>query len=288
LNNYVGPANWPDYHVSPTNGSATSYAVINNGVMHSVGELGNIYDPHRKRSSESKATINSARGGGRTLKIGQTDDLIPTTRFGAATASSVSWYNAAWRLTDIFCVDTDRDIVMAPATTRAKLNINGVLRDSGVAFRGLLKSFVFLPSPDGDSARANKPFIDAEIDNLINDIKDYQRTNGPMMDRGEMSQMDFFNGSGSSNTAGTQASSTSMDRSREEIFRRIAELITTRSASYTVYCVGEAVRQGANGDIERQAITKQRVSFRCEPTISDVPLDGVTGYATKIYANQIE
>jgi hypothetical protein len=276
---FVNPTNWPDYHVALSNSANNSYAVINDGIMQGIGELGNIYDPHRKLSPESAATIRSARGGARTLKIGQPDDLMGIVRFSPSSSTSVGWFNAAWRLLDVFSADP-ATIVLSPATSRGKLNINGVLRDKGVAFRALLRSFIFAATPLGDPARAGKTLSNNEINTLVSQVEDYLDNNGPMMERGELSQIAFF----SSGTAGQSASSTAYDRSREEIFRRIADLITTRSSSYSVYCVGQAIQQLPNGKILRVASSRKKTSFTITPTIGDNPMDKPTDYVVDIYA----
>lgn len=290
-NSFINPGNWPDYQIPLTNNASNAYAWIKDGVMDSIGELGNIFDPHRKFSVEPAATIRSARGGGRTLKIGQQDDLVSGARFSVATPTSVGWFNASWRLLDIFSTGPAAN-ALSPATQRGKLNINGVMRDKGVAFRALLRSFLFANAPEGDLARAGNSLLDNpavttdEVDNLVTQLEAYLRTNGPMMERGELSQLAFFSGAGSANTAGLAPSSTSMDRSREEIFRRIVELTTTRSSSFTVYCMGQAVQQSPAGKITRLSSSRKKASFTITPVISDNPLAVPTDYQVQIYANQ--
>jgi hypothetical protein len=288
---FVNPTNWPDYSISFNDTSDRAYSVVRDGWMQSIGELGNIFDPHRKisgggdgaSSDPSEAVqILRARGGGRTLKIGQPDDLVSGPRFGARSETSVGWFNAAWRLADIFSVD-EPSIPFSEETARGKLNVNGILRDNGVAFRSLLRSFRFLNTPDGDPGRANNLFGDAEIDELIAQIQSYLTTNGPFMERGELSQVPFFSGAGNTNRAGGQSGSVSMDRSREEIFRRVVEHITTRSASFSVYVVGESVQQRPNGTVKSLASSKQKVSFRVVPVIEDTADAVVTGYTIEIY-----
>jgi hypothetical protein len=278
-NTFIVPTNWPDYHPNLTNSRDRAYAVVRSGAIRSIGELGHVYDPHRKASSESGASIRTARGGGRTLKIGQRDDTLGTStaRFGARSTTSVGWFNAAWRLTDYFAA-ADPAETTAPATAEGKLNINGVLRDNGLAFRAALRNFQFLDAPDGDPARANKVLSEPETTTLINAITTYLTNNGPIMERGELSQISFFD----SGTAGQTPSLTAMDRSREEIFRRIVEAITTRSLSYSVYAIGQAVRQAPNGDITVLSTDRSRFVFQLTPTIGATPDSTVTDYNHEI------
>ena len=281
---FVLPGNWSDYHITLTNSAGNAFALVADAPMKSIGELGAIYDPHRKLSPEAAATIYSARGGGRTLKIGQPDDLVSGNRFTASNSSSVGWFNAAWRICDVFCTETSSTVLEA-ATKRGKLNINGVLRDNGTAFRALLRSFVFSSTPTGDSVRASKTMSDTEINNLVSQLCSYLNTNGPMLERGELSQLSFFS---DTSLAGQAQSSTCMDRCREEIFRRIAELITTRSASFSVYCIGESVLQSSSGQIQSLARTRKRVVFTLTPDLDDTPWKKPTTYTRQIYASQID
>ena len=287
---FVIPTNWPDYHITLTDTANTAYAVIADNAMLSIGELGNIYDPFRVITAGSDGgnstppdttKIKRARGGGQTLKIGQPDTLVVGSRFATASSSSVGWFNGAWRLCDIFSADLPTKVASDP-TAHGKININGVLRDRGTAFRAALRNFTFSQSPEGDSNRANDPLSDTEMDNLIANIIQYLSTNGPMMDRGELAQLAFFNGLGSANTAGGQPSSTTIDRGREELFRRVVEMTTTRSLSFCVHVAGQSVRQDSSGKIIPLSSVYKKIIFQLEPQIGNGPNDKVTGYKYRI------
>jgi hypothetical protein len=292
---FVAPANWPDYHVPLSNSSATAYAVVADGPMKSIGELGHIYDPHRKLGDAlgtDQRRINRARGGGRTLKVGQPDDLVggsTAARFTPPSTSSVGWFNGAWRLADIFSAEPGRssaDVVSEP-TARGKININGVLRDGGTAFRAALRAFVFSPAPDGDERRSDRALAETEIDELIVQLQAYLSENGPMMCRGELSQLAFFQAAGASGTAGGSPSSTTIDRGREEIFRRVVELITTRGLNFTVFAVGQALRQSPNGDISVLSSARQEVILEFDPVIGENSNDTVSEY-TNVITHRME
>jgi four helix bundle protein len=276
---YVNPAGgsgkvaWPDYTQSFDDTPLTSYAIIRDGPILSIGELGHVYDPRRTATSSppNENGINYARGGGRTLKIGQNDDAISGARFGAV------WQNAAWRLCDIFGVDADVSKVFLETTREGKININGILRDDGLAFKALLRRFVFLTSPNSDTNLSTKTVTDAEINNLISSIKTYLTTNGPMMERGELSQVSYFAGSSTNPLAGQQMRNIN-DRGREEVFRRIVELTTTRSASYRVYVIADALQQNNAGKITRLSRTHLQKDFTLQPQIASTPNAKVTSY----------
>jgi hypothetical protein len=276
---YVNPVNWPDYHLQLSNSAANAYAVISDTAMKSIGELGHIYDPHRKLDPASN--IMRARGGGRSLKIGQPDDLVANTRFSGATAANISWFNGSWRLTDIFSAD-DPALAESQPSAEGKINVNGVLRDNGTAFRAALRSLTFQPTPDGDPARAGRMLSESEIDQLISQMITYLQTNGPMLCRGELGQIPFFSAAGAAGTAGAHPSSTAMDRSREEIFRRVVELITTRSLSFKLYVIGQAVRQNLDGSVTPMATSYQQSRVKLEPEIEDQVNSRATGYKVKV------
>ena len=267
---FVNPAasgtnRWPDYNPTIAETPPTAYAVLRDDAMQSIGEFGYIYDPKRviatsNGSGNPPPDILQARGGARTLKIGQPDDLITGARF------SPSWFNAAWRLTDLFSADLNRVagnyVAVSSPTSRGKININGVLRDNGTAFRGALRSFKFLTSPNSDPQLNGQALPNTDIDNLVTSIQSYLTTNGPLMERGEISQLSFFNTSGSLNG---NSISTTNDRGREEIFRRTIEMITTRSASFTVYAMGEAIRQDTAGNKVTVGQKRLAVTFQLDP-----------------------
>ena len=211
--------------------------------MVSIGELGNIYDPHRV-SAGGVNQIIYARGGGRSLKIGQPDDLIAgSSRF------SETWQRAAWLLTDLFGVDPDRNLNTLPASKRGKININSALRDNGVAISAALRRLTFLPSPESDRVRTGTKITDAEIAELVASIKEYVSDNGgPLVERGEISEISFFSSSANQSIGGGRNRTTN-DRGREEIFRRLIEMITTRSLAFSVYTVGEQLRESPTGQL---------------------------------------
>jgi len=269
--NFVVPANWPDYS-SSTQSRDAAPMVIANGALTSIAQLGNVFDPARVPGDSGDITLS--RGGGRTLKIGQPDDLAGATRFTA------TWFNSAWRLTDLFAAAPVSNPSQAPQpfektavpTSRGRININGVLRDGGVAFRAALRSFVFSSAPDSDPQLNAKSLAPAEVDNLVADITTYLNTNGPIMERGELSQLPFFN----SGTAAGTSMATTNDRGREEIFRRTIEMITTRSASFTVYSIGETIHQDANGIKTTVGQKRFAITFQLEPQSTSAPFQNST------------
>ncbi len=278
-NKTTPPGIWGDYTPAFADTAATAYAVIADAPMASIGELGHIYDPGG-RQQDGTLTIDGARGGGRTLKIGQPDDLIST-----AARFSPLWQNAAWRLTDIFGVDQDATKKVLDPVSRGKLNINSVARDGGTVLRALLRRFTFLASPDSDPSTASKPLSEAEIQNLIASIQSYLSANGPMLERGELSQISFFSGAATNNSsAGTQPVRTTADRGREELFRRMIEMVTTRSASFSIFAVGEAVQESPSGQIKATSRSTQGVVFRFDPKFpTDLRAQPTSYSATRLY-----
>jgi hypothetical protein len=260
---FVDCTQWPDPSQNTAN-AANAPGSFANSTVTSIGELGNVFDPARVigPAPNGSGNIQYSRGGGRTLKIGQPDDLAGNTRFSPA------WFNAAWRLTDLFAAVPVSNPSQTPQpfertalpTSRGKININGVLRDGGVAFRAALRSFVF-SSPNNDPQLNARSLAPAEVDNLVAGITTYLNQNGPMMERGELSQLPFFN----TGTAAGAPMATTNDRGREEIFRRTVEMITTRSASFTVYSIGETIRQDARGNKITVGQKRLALTFQLEP-----------------------
>ena len=295
---YIAEENWPDYNPELGDSAATAPAMLRNEGMETIGELGQIYDPHRKRSRD----ILYARGGARTLRIGQPDDVATDRQYGSGASNRLSWLHAAHHLADLFAANEDLLAPVAPAVAPAKININSVLRDGGMTLRAALRDYRFLDPPIGDPLRSaggeGRSFEDDEIDAFIEDLTDYLRgegayTNrgGPMMSRGELGQLDFF--TSSSETAGGESGTVANDRSREEIFRRSVELITTRSSSFSVYCVAQSVQQRSDGSILPLAIEKKRFVLKFEPqfnesSFGEEPAAVVESYTSKIVHESVE
>lgn len=250
--------------------------------MVSIGELGHIYDPGQRRR-DGVQPIEAARGGGRTLKIGQPDDSI-----GTALRFTTQWQNAAWRLTDIFGVNSNRSVVELDAVSPGKININSVARDGGTALRGLLRSWTFPASPNSDPGTSSRQLSATEVDSLVSSIASYINSNGPMLERGELSQVSFFSGAATNNsTMGGQTVRTTADRSREQIFRSLIEMITTRSASFSVYALGEAIQESPTGAIQTISRDYSAMVFRIDPVMSSSLRSRPTAYkATPLYEIQ--
>ncbi len=146
-----------------------------------------------------------------------------------------------------------------------------------------LYGYAFQPVPDADPILAGRPF-DADPSDpndkvnvlisqlqarLINDQaafnNAFSNTSGPLEERGELSEMPIFN-TGSDLAAGVNTPNTN-DRGREELFRRLVELTTTRGNIFTVYAVGQSlIPPQPGGTVPIVTSTAQlRVTFRIDP-----------------------
>jgi formylglycine-generating enzyme required for sulfatase activity len=244
--NYVNPARWLDSS-SMQPGASNAPLVVRNGAMHGIGELGHITDPARPYYTSGSVPV-LARGGGRTLRVGQAE-------FSTASGSAVAWYMASnqtnasrtwtsWRLTDIFSA--------GPASTntvRGRINPNGVLRDNGAALQAAFFGLTFQPSPEGAPQIAGRPvLISNVVSNMMARISNGNAaglgfgTMNPFWERGEISELSVFNSSTSSTLAPGATMSNAFDRGREELVRRSLEMITTRGSIFTVYVIGQSIQ----------------------------------------------
>jgi hypothetical protein len=272
--NYVRAANWTDSS-SINSGASNAPLFVRNGPMQTIGELGHITDPARPYST-SGSVPTLARGGGRTLRVGQSE----LTNFGG---TNVSWYSGnqtaasrtwtSWRLADIFTTTaasnsaTTRDaegnltnslgVVRGTTNTNGVvvtipglINPNGVLRDGGAAVKAALYGLTFLPSgPDGASLIGGRP---ANLSNVMTNVigRLTNATAGglpanslnPFWERGEFSELSGLNSASASTLVSGQVMSNVIDRGREELVRRSIEMITTRGSVFTVYAIGEVLQ----------------------------------------------
>ncbi len=284
-------------------GADNAPMVLRGDAMQSIGELGNIFDPIRPAAA-SLSIIQYLRSGGRTLSIGKPDAVWDGTRSSALgdpemlyqTSRSRGW--AAWRLCDLFTVrdddarfgDPDR-----PAGTKAEVeglyNPNGILRDKGRALRALVQGLRFGDGNDSDPALKGKEF-DAQGTELPGTpgssqpldasaggqalarylgqrlTRAYPTRFSPLWEPGELSQLFLFNRAANQLDAGATTAKVN-DRGQEEIFRRLAGLITTKGNTFSIYAVGQTMdKQG-----KPVAIQAERVIVRLHPVFDPDLID---------------
>ena len=272
--NYVRAAGWTDSSsINP--GPSNAPLFVRNGSMLTIGELGHITDPARPYST-SGSVPTLARGGGRTLRVGQSE----LTNFGG---TNIGWYSGnqtnasrtwtSWRLADIFtttaasngatALDAQGNLTNSLGVVRGQtntngvvvtipglINPNGVLRDGGAAVKAALYGLTFLPpGPEGASLIGGRP---ANLNNVMTNLigRLTNATAGgmptdslnPFWERGELSELSGLNSASASTLVSGQVMSNVIDRGREELIRRSIEMITTRGSVFTVYAIGEVLQ----------------------------------------------
>ncbi|HSH37484.1 MAG TPA: hypothetical protein VK993_01755 [Chthoniobacterales bacterium] len=262
---FVAPGTWVD----PSSSSQTAAAapeVIGSTALTSIGQLGDLFDPVRSMGDSNDIALS--RSGGRTLKIGQTERFDATANPGGvwdADSNSASREWTAWRLTDVFSTS---DAVQLDG----RINVNGINRDNGAGLKAALFGYAFQATPDSDPQIASAALTDAQVQSLIDELRlrmandpsgPFAATAGPLFERGEVSEMPVFN-------TGTQLTGKDMatvyDRGREELFRRLSELITTRGNVFTVYAVGQSLAAYAPPASPTVIATSRlKVTFRVDP-----------------------
>ena len=296
---------------TPAKALAKAPATVGNGPLTSISQLGDVFDPARLRytsaTGTSTGTFIASRGGGRTLKIGQHDDRWD----GDETSFSRGW--TSWRLADFFCV---ADPVSQPGTIDFNginqlglFNVNGVTRDNGAALRAALYGFRFQAATDGGDPTLADPSSSSssrlQIDALVSQIAarlnapmlntngtgntgNLQTGAGPFWERGEISELPLFGRTldttvsdsattyATTDLTGIDMSSKVFDRGREELGRRLIEMITTRGSIFTVYALGQALQPDLNNSSTRRIVStcQLKVTFRLVPK---APVNTSTG-----------
>ncbi len=279
--NYVNTSIWID-PASNVADAPHAPAVISDVPLTSIGQLGDVFDPARSIGAApiGSGDIRYSRGGGRTLKIGQPERYDATTNAGGlwdGDTSSASREWTAWRLADIF---TTSDALQLDG----RININGINRDNGAAFKAALYEFIFRAAPDSDPNLAGNGFDsdptdpNDKVNELIKQMQARLRndatpgvyqgrfgtTVGPFAERGELSEMPMFNVG--NDLVSSVNTANAYDRGREELFRRIAELITTRGSIFTVYAVGQSlIPQSGSASPVVSSTAQLKITFRIDP-----------------------
>jgi hypothetical protein len=97
----------------------------------------------------------------------------------------------------------------------------------------------------------------------LNNVGSFSTTSGPFGERGELSELPMFmTGADLRVSVNTN---TVYDRGREELFRRLVELITTRGNVFSVYAVGQGIQQSATGVKTPGATWQTKVTFQIDP-----------------------
>ncbi|MFQ3577581.1 MAG: hypothetical protein SNJ52_01035, partial [Verrucomicrobiia bacterium] len=270
---FTTPDNWPDRHVrsrAPLDARG-AVSIVRDGVINSIGELGHVFDPARGINA-SAGGVRFSRGGGRTLRIGQSDtnalnanSLISNNNKGA----SREW--AAWRLTDIFSVHSDD-------RTAGLINPNGILRDRGLALKAALYEMEMLQIPEGDYGLGGRAVqADALVSALLKRLYPSSAETWPnaetiFWERGEISELVEFS-SGTDFVPGGVNMNNAFDRGREEIARRLIDMLTPKGDTYLIHCVGQAVQENPNGELRVLATKTSQVRVRLTPIFASTPSD---------------
>ena len=288
---YVFPTNWSDWSpAAPVGAALAPYRHLNSNLP-TIGFLGDVYDPAFMSETSSSTLISRKRGGGRTLKIGQSDfwntSLNPNAVWdGSETSTSRNW--TSWRLADVFSVTNSTNL---PGV----ININGALRDNGAALQALVFGLIYESSPSGAQATSGRNlnvanFVTAVRNHLAGGTVDTNPSNDRLFwERGQLGELaDSQNRpllSSPLNTLAGVALSTTKDRGREELVRRMMELITTKGNVYTIYAIGQSLNPRTGHPVATQ---KMKRTFRIDPTFNPAlpadntfdPAQAGTGSAT--------
>lgn len=300
LGTWPGALNfWPTDFTPTTQGNTSAAMVAARKPMLSIGELGNVIDPLRYGAAGQD--ILTRRGGGRTLTVGQPDVVWNGTRSATASEAEMSFQTSrsrnwtAWRLADVFTVNPEAEL-QGPSKmgVTGLYNPNGILRDQGLVLKTLLAGLRFETGSASDpalqAAQLNTTKMEEELLKNLSAtqsqaadpggpalakylaqrlMRDYPTRFSPLWERGEISQLELFSPTATKNQIKTGATtSTLLDRGREELSRRLIDLLTVKGNTFSIYVVGQSL--GANG--EPVATKAQRVLIRLHPKF-DPPLE---------------
>lgn len=282
-----------------TNGDPVAF--VPGRTLRNIAELGLVAEP-ALIPTWSAAERVKRRTGGRTLTIGQADPYWDGTRNSSVSAAELTLQTTgsrewtAWRLADIFTARQDEDRRgEAKAEVEGLYNPNGILRDGGVVLRALLEGIRF------DEATASDPAMAGQIFSTANTADGTQGVSGslaqtttpggitvarylaqrlsrqfanrfsPIWEPGEISQLQMFSPYGNTTTttkaqilSGTDVTALN-DRGREEITRRLADLITAKGNTYSIYVVGQSLDRKGNPT----ATKAQKITVRLRPVWDD-------------------
>ena len=195
--------------------------------------------------------------------------------------------------------------VQEPIELPARLNINGATRDNGAGLRALLTGFHFQPSTVDPNLGTSEPLfhtppamagtaltLQPSATNGLARIVAQMTARlqgspalgsnipwGPFFERGEFGELESNTAIFGKNVTSTFLKSTDLvspnvdmnrtfDRGREELFRRLSEMICTRGDTFTVYVVGQSIsQQTPRSALKVTGTHRMRVTFRLVPKL---------------------
>jgi hypothetical protein len=164
------------------------------------------------------------------------------------------------------------------------ININGLRRDNGAALRAACYGLklravtsgptdtapVVVPAKDlvtdeSSSGAGLQRWIDAAIARM--DQNDPGKSTydsakpyfGPFMERGEVSEFPILNSSNPSELASGVRMQFAFDRTREELCRRLLDLITTRGNIFSVYAIGQSISEAPDANKSKRVTATHQV-----------------------------
>ena len=257
-----------------SNGNATASKValarISNTNFVSIGELGNIWDPSwihpRAQGTDNetdnqvayKSTLIPLFKGGASLRIGQPD-------------SNTNYLANSWSLLDLFAVGTNTSNQSAPVEWTGKININVPKAAHGLTNLDLVLRVPFLEIKNpalGTSTNINTSIFYEEMRTRLGVPNIASWSNAlPMYTLGEISQLNSWTNTNlyqpaatllvqpTTGTGETLKRLNLADSAREEVFRRSAQLFTTKGHAFRIYSIGQYLTAPANAPEKMKVIS---------------------------------
>ena len=276
-----------------SNGNATASKValarISNTNFVSIGELGNIWDPSwihpRAQGTDNetdnqvayKSTLIPLFKGGASLRIGQPD-------------SNTNYLANSWSLLDLFAVGTNTSNQSAPVEWTGKININVPKAAHGLTNLDLVLRVPFLEIKNpalGTSTNINTSIFYEEMRTRLGVPNIASWSNAlPMYTLGEISQLNSWTNTNlyqpaatllvqpTTGTGETLKRLNLADSAREEVFRRSAQLFTTKGHAFRIYSIGQYLTAPANAPekmkVKSSSFTEQSAFLPMTPNSSGI------------------
>lgn len=216
-----------------TSDASAAIAFLRNGPMHSIGELGHVFDPIHADDSLAAPVggsgINrstSISAGGRTLRIGQTD---------FSTNGNNTWNTNGRRAIELLDLFTVNPTNFANGGARGRININTAPME------------VLAATLAGITINSDQGIPERKLTNLANMARTII-TNRPYQALSDLHKIvpifaasTNYSPSFTTSVGGGTTNIAAVDRVREEAFGKWVQHVTVQSRTYRVYVVGQAL-----------------------------------------------